>query len=116
MKAMFTIFFWIVLISMVLLTGWAGSKESVIAGGAKLIAEPWGLATLADTYFAFLTFYMWVYYKEKSVLTRLVWFILIVGLGNMAIAAYCLLQIKKSATGRFREILFQGEDHDGGTK
>jgi anaerobic C4-dicarboxylate transporter len=95
MKRCLQILFGFILVSMLIVTSWASMHESVFAGGAKLLIEPWGIATLFDTYFAFLTFYVWVCYKERSHLTRLFWLIAIVLLGNIAMAIYVLLELKK---------------------
>ena len=66
-----------------------------------LTAEPdrwWTYATLADAYFGFLTFYAWVFYKERSTAAKLGWFLAIMLLGNMAMAAYVLREL-----GRLRD-------------
>ncbi|MGQ0619753.1 MAG: DUF1475 family protein [Panacagrimonas sp.] len=55
--------------------------------------NPWLIATLFDAYFAFLWFWLWVAYKETSWVSRVVWLGLILLLGNMAMAAYVLIQL-----------------------
>ena len=55
--------------------------------------NPWAVATLYDAYFGFLTFYLWVFYKEPSMWSRVLWFLLIMGLGNIAISLYMLIQL-----------------------
>jgi len=55
--------------------------------------HPWFIATLFDTYFAFLTFYLWVAYKETRWSLRLAWLVAILLLGNIAMAVYVLLQL-----------------------
>ena len=63
-----------------------------------LVAEPdrwWTYATLADAYFGFLTFYAWVFYKEATAAARTGWFVAIMLLGNMAMALYLLLQLRR---------------------
>jgi hypothetical protein len=68
-----------------------------------LAAEPdrwWTIATLADAYFGFLTFYAWVFYKEASVAARAGWFVAIMLLGNMAMAVYVLLELHRLEPGR----------------
>ena len=80
---------------MLALTIWASTYESVFVGAKKILAEPWGLATFADTYLAFLTFYIWVFYKEVSTVSKIIWLILILALGNFAMSAYVLWQIFK---------------------
>jgi hypothetical protein len=46
-----------------------------------------------DAYFGFLTFYVWVFFKESRHLPRIAWFVAIMLLGNMAMSAYVLLQL-----------------------
>ena len=63
-----------------------------------LVTEPdrwWTYATLADAYFGFLTFYAWVFYKEATATARVGWFVAIMLLGNMAMAVYVLLQLRR---------------------
>jgi hypothetical protein len=52
-----------------------------------------------DAYAGFITFYVWVVYREPRLLPRIVWFILIMGLGNIATAAYVLLQLARMRPG-----------------
>jgi predicted permease len=60
-----------------------------------VITHPWFIATLFDTYFAFLTFYCWVAYKETSNMARVLWLFVILLLGNIAIATYLLWKLCK---------------------
>ena len=55
----------------------------------------WTIATLLDAYCGFLTFYVWVIYKELRWGPRIAWFIAIMLLGNMAMSAYVLLQLAR---------------------
>lgn len=57
--------------------------------------NPWFVATMFDAYFGFLWFWSWVAYKEPSWPRRLAWLLLILGLGNMAMAAYMLIQLAR---------------------
>ena len=95
MKKSLILFFSIVLIGMLIVTSWASLHENVMAGGAKIIAEPWGIATLFDTYFAFFTFYFWLAYKENNLVRNLIWLVLVILLGNIAMAVYGLLEIRR---------------------
>ncbi len=88
----------IVLLSMLIATTWASTFENVFAGGKKIVSEPWGVATLADTYFAFITFYVWVFYKEVKPISKIIWLVLILTLGNFAMATYVLWQLYKLPT------------------
>ena len=62
-------------------------------------ANPWAMATLWDAYFGFATFFIWVCYKEASMAMRIVWFVLIMALGNIAMSAYVLIQLFKLKPG-----------------
>jgi hypothetical protein len=55
----------------------------------------WTIATLADAYCGFLTFYAWVFYKERSAMARAGWFVAIMLLGNFAMATYVLLALAR---------------------
>ena len=56
-------------------------------------ASPWAMATLYDAYCGFITFYLWVAYKERTWIARVVWFLLIMVLGNIATSIYVLIQL-----------------------
>ena len=60
----------------------------------------WTIATLADAYSGFLTFYAWVFYKEQRWGSRAGWFVAIMLLGNMAMAVYVLLQLRRLDAGQ----------------
>jgi hypothetical protein len=81
-----------ILIAMIAVTTWASLDRSVFEAG-NLLDDPWGVATLFDAYAGFLTFYAWVVYKERRLVSRLVWLVLIMALGNMAMSLYMLIQL-----------------------
>jgi len=74
-------------------------QRSVLDNG-HLISDPWFQATLVDTYLGFLTFYLWVAWKESTMIARATWFVLIMTLGNMAMAAYVFWQLWKLEPGQ----------------
>ncbi|MFZ8886315.1 MAG: DUF1475 family protein [Steroidobacteraceae bacterium] len=94
--------FGFILVSLAAYTSWASTQQAVwdwqgLTQGAD---RWWTLATLIDAYYGFLTFYAWVFYKERGLAGRLGWFIAIMLLGNMAMAAYVLLQLQRLPAGR----------------
>jgi hypothetical protein len=80
-----------VLVSMLLVTSWASSQVPLWRTPHEVVAHPWFIATLFDTYFGFLTFYVWLAYKETSMLARVLWLLAILALGNIAMSSYMLL-------------------------
>ena len=65
------VLFVVVIGSMVAVTSWAGSHQSLGAfAHSTTFRDPWVIATLFDAYWAFITFYVWVAWKERSVPAR----------------------------------------------
>jgi hypothetical protein len=93
-----------ILVSMAAVTIRASLDRSVFEAG-NLIDDPWGLATLADAYFGFVTFYVWVAYKERGKAARLAWLALIMTLGNLAMSSYVLVQLFRLPPGAGVEAL-----------
>ncbi|MBX3732227.1 MAG: DUF1475 family protein [Verrucomicrobiae bacterium] len=82
-----------VLVAMLAVTGWASSRVALWNIPASVGGHPWFIATLFDTYFAFLTFWLWLAYKERTWASRLSWLVAILLLGNIAMAVYLLRQL-----------------------
>jgi hypothetical protein len=92
--------FGFILAAMLLVTGWASLTQPVWEWGG-LVRQPdraWTIATLADAYGGFLTFYAWVYYKERWA-GRIGWFVGIMLFGNIAMASYMLRELNRLAPG-----------------
>ncbi len=84
------VFFIIVLVSMLWVTSWASLECALWRTPRAVATHPWFIATLFDTYWGFLTFYCWVFYKEASWARRVIWLVAILLLGNIAMAVYVL--------------------------
>lgn len=97
MKLFLKLLFAAILIYMVSMTTWVSVHKSILASGNEFswTASPWAVATLFDAYFGFVTFYVWVAYKERTWAAKAVWFLLIMGLGNIAMSIYVLIQLFK---------------------
>jgi hypothetical protein len=102
------ILFALILLAMIGVTGWAGSQRNLFEAGGELLRNPWGVATLFDAYFGFLTFFVWVAYKERSIVARIVWFVAIMALGNIAMALYMLVQLfRMPSSGSVEQLLLR---------
>jgi hypothetical protein len=82
-----------VLITMLCVTSWASMLVPLWHTPRVLVLHPWFIATLFDCYFGFLTFFLWVAYRESSWLARALWLIAIVALGNIAMSGYMLIAL-----------------------
>ncbi len=88
------ILFFTVLASMLWVTTWASLHQPLGAFvRSPLIRDPWVIATLFDAYWAFIAFFVWVAWKEQSLAARVLWFLALIALGNLAIAIYMLVQL-----------------------
>jgi len=73
--------------------------RGVFDAGSELWPEAWFRATLADAYCGFLTFYAWVFYRERSWGPRGLWFVAIMALGNIAVSVYVLIRLFRLPAG-----------------
>lgn len=85
--------FLLILGSMLAVTSWAGARCPLSEIPPEVLTHPWFIATLVDAYWGFLTFYLWVAWKEQRFASRLLWFTAIVLLGNIAMAGYVLVEL-----------------------
>jgi hypothetical protein len=91
MKALFALIF----LSMLSLAITATIDQNMFEAVGNMWPNWWFKLTLADAYFGFLTFFVWVAYKEFQLWRKMVWFVSIMLLGNLAISAYILLELFK---------------------
>jgi hypothetical protein len=100
-KTALRVLFSLILVSMLIATSWAGMRQSMFAWGGLTTGPDryWTIATLMDAYCGFVTFYVWVFYKETRALPRALWFIGIMALGNMAMSLYVLIQLSRLKSG-----------------
>ena len=99
-KSALQLLFATILLGMVLVTGWASMQQPIFAyGGLKGPDRAWTIATLCDAYCGFLTFYAWVWYKERGLGARIGWLVAILALGNMAMATYVLRELLRLPRG-----------------
>jgi len=97
-----------VLIAMLCVTTWASNFVALWKMPREVATHPWFIATLFDTYFAFLAFWAWVAYKETSRLARGLWLLAILLLGNIAMSLYVLRELfRVPAHARFEEVLLR---------
>jgi len=96
-KRTLQILFGFIFVTLAAYTTWAGTRQSMFAWGGLTTAPDnlWTIATLIDAYYGFLTFYVWVLWKETRALPRILWFVAIMALGNIAMSAYVLRQLAR---------------------
>src|SRR4051812_14839204 len=96
-RAALRLLFGAILITMIGVTAWASLRQPVWQWGGLTQAPDngWTVATLCDAYFGFVTFYVWLAYKEQRWVARIGWLIAILLLGNMAMSTYVLLQLRR---------------------
>ncbi len=93
MKLFLKLLFGFIFVFMVTATIRATMRSSLAEAWPSYVANPWAMATLYDAYAGFITFFVWVAYKENVLWKSIVWLVLILGLGNIAMSAYVLIQL-----------------------
>jgi len=88
-----------ILALMLYVTVTAAMERGVFVAGAELWKDAWFRATLADAYCGFLTFYAWVFYRERGPIARAGWLVAILALGNIAMSVYALLRLARLPAG-----------------
>jgi hypothetical protein len=61
-----------------------------------IISHPWGVTSLVDLYVGFILFSMWIVYREKSLLNKIIWVVLMMVLGNWTASLYVFLTLNTS--------------------
>ncbi len=93
---------------MLCVTSWASRQCALWEIPGSVGGHPWFIATLFDTYWAFLTFYCWVAYKERSWISRIAWLLGVLLLGNIAMAVYMLILLFCAPTSsRMEDLLLR---------
>jgi Protein of unknown function (DUF1475) len=95
-----------ILASMLCVTTWAGLHCPLFAVPRAVSTHPWFIATLFDAYWGFVTFFVWVCFRETSWNARIAWFLAIMALGNIAMSSYCLAALSQvSGDGKLSDVL-----------
>jgi Protein of unknown function (DUF1475) len=110
MKLFLKLLFAFIFVFMVVMTVRTSLQNSLWSALPSFAATPWAMATLYDAYFGFLTFFCWVAWRERSLAVKILWFVLIMAGGNIAMSLYVLLQLHRlkadeSASALFRQKL-----------
>ena len=107
MKLLLKLLFGFIFVFMVVMTLRTSLEVSLWSAWSSFAASPWAMATLYDAYFGFLTFFCWLAWRERSLGVKILWFVLIMGLGNIAMSFYVLLQLFGLKAGESVSALFQ---------
>ena len=87
---------------------WASLEQPIFGIPRDVFTNPWFVATLFDAYFAFVTFYVFVAWKEQSTGARVLWLPVVLLWGNFAMAVYMLVELFRiDHIGRLKEVFTQ---------
>lgn len=83
----------------------ASMEQALFDIPPEVYGNPWFQVTLFDAYFAFVTFYVWIAWREQSLGARILWFITVMLWGNFAMATYMLVALfRVPATATLAEV------------
>ncbi|MBP9853947.1 MAG: DUF1475 family protein [Candidatus Omnitrophica bacterium] len=77
---------------------------------SEVVNEPWFQTTLVDFYFLVTILSVWVIYKEKTVLTRILWILAFICLGSIGASLYVLVQFMRLKDGEGLEQVLLRKD------
>jgi hypothetical protein len=100
MRLLLKILFGGIFIWMVVMTVRTSLQVSLWDAWRGFSANPWAVATLYDAYFGFITFWIWVAFKERRIAARIAWLVAILALGNIAMSLYVLIQLFRLKPGQ----------------
>jgi hypothetical protein len=108
MKLFLKLLFGFIFLFMIVATIRTSLQESLWHAIPAFTSNPWAMATLYDAYFGFIAFFCWLAWRERSLGIKLLWFVLIMAAGNIAMSLYVLLQLfglraDESASALFRQ-------------
>ena len=112
MKTFLTTVCFAVLTIMLYVTISASLHQDIVSATRQLWPDLWFRATLADAYCCFLFFWLWVAWREQSAANGAFWFVLIMTLGNIAMAVYLLLQLRRWHPSEGIDSLLRGKHAD----
>lgn len=72
------------------------TRGNFSAEGAKLLSMPWGIVSLVDLYVGFALFSCWIVFRERAILSSVIWVVLMMVLGFWAGALYTLIALQTS--------------------
>ena len=98
MKTALKLLFDFIFVFMVAITVRTSLQVSLWSAMPAFAASPWVMATLYDAYFGFVTFFCWLAWRERSLALKVVWFVLIMALGNIAMCAFATFQFERRPT------------------
>ncbi len=111
-KRALQLLFAFILVSLTAFNLWVSTRQPVWEWGG-LTTPPdnlWTIATLIDAYYGFITFYAWVLWKEVRAVPRVLWFVAIMLLGNIAMSAYVLRQLARLRSGDSMDTLLSARN------
>lgn len=72
---------------------WASTSASVFALPDTLTSEPWFVTTCVDAWLGLSIITLWTWCFELSWPKRVLWFVLIMGLGNVGVGLYLMKRV-----------------------
>jgi hypothetical protein len=100
----------VLFVAIIIVMIYAGTQENMFQLPSIVTGNIWFQASLWDVYTGLLLFYCWIFYKLKATGSRVLWFILLILLGNIATCGFVLWQIlllPKEAS--IRDLLLKAE-------
>lgn len=98
---------WLCLIAMTIGLANGFINGDFFVDGGKLLSNPWGIMSLIDLYVGFTIFAMWIAFREKNILSSIIWIFFLMVLGFFTASLY-LIKVFNQSNGSWLNF-FLGE-------
>jgi len=65
--------------------------------GGELLRNPWGIVSLVDLYVGFILFSLWIYYRERYLVSKVVWIVAMMVFGFLTASVYVLWALLRNS-------------------
>lgn len=84
------------IVAMTAVLAYAFTTGNLGQEGSVILSIPWGVVSLVDLYVGFTLFSVWIVYREKSVVSSIIWVILMMVLGFFTASLYAFIALQRS--------------------
>jgi len=81
---------WICFIAMTLALIYGFTAGDFFKDGSLILSNPWGIVSMVDLYTGFTIFSIWIYFRERSFLSKLIWILAMMIFGFFTASVYIL--------------------------
>ncbi|WP_422485480.1 DUF1475 family protein [Gudongella sp. DL1XJH-153] len=87
---------WIGVLAMSAALYYGFTEGNFFVDGGMILDNPWGIVSMVDLYVGFILFSMWIFFREKNILSSIIWTIAMMVFGFLTGSLYVAIHLGKS--------------------